>query len=161
VCHWHRCEWDPGLPCRDHVLPSFTVSVLHSFGRMSSFSYLTSDLDKSHKFPPSLSLYWIQTNGSMNMHRTMGWPNLVRIQTYSPPTLTTVGHQWTESTSTGCNQWLSLAKIALKVPTACRNHSLVARTSRCGECINLSLFALGWHIPWLYSEAPCERTQTS
>jgi hypothetical protein len=40
-----------------------------------------------------------------------------------------------ESTNTGCNQWLSLAKIALKVPHACRNHLLVAHTNRCGKCI--------------------------
>jgi hypothetical protein len=31
----------------------------------------------------------------------------------------------TESTSTGCNQWLSLVKIALKVPIVDRNRSLV------------------------------------
>jgi hypothetical protein len=31
-------------------------------------------------------------------------------------TPTGAGHQWTESTSIGCNQWLSLDKIALKVP---------------------------------------------
>ena len=55
--------------------------------------------------------------------------------TYSPPTQTGVGHQWTESTSFGCNQWLSLAKLALKVPLAGRSRSLVARTSKCGECI--------------------------
>jgi hypothetical protein len=39
-----------------------------------------------------------------------------------------VGHQWTESTSTGYNQWLSLAKIALKLPPVGRNRSLVANT---------------------------------
>jgi hypothetical protein len=32
------------------------------------------------------------------------------------PTSSGAGYQWTESTNTGCNQWLSLAKIALKVP---------------------------------------------
>jgi hypothetical protein len=31
------------------------------------------------------------------------------------------------------NQWLSLAKIALKVPLAGRNRLLVANTDRCGE----------------------------
>jgi hypothetical protein len=41
-----------------------------------------------------------------------------------------------ENTNTNCNQWLSLAKIALKVPHVGRNCSLVARTSRCGECIS-------------------------
>jgi len=40
-----------------------------------------------------------------------------------------------ESISIGCNQWLSLAKIALKVPPAGRNRSLVALTSNCGEDI--------------------------
>jgi hypothetical protein len=56
-------------------------------------------------------------------------------ETYTLPTLDGVDHQWTESTNIGCNQWLSLAKIALKVPSAGRNHSLVANTSRCGEGI--------------------------
>jgi hypothetical protein len=41
-----------------------------------------------------------------------------------------------ESISIGCNQWLSLAKIALKVPHVGRNCSLVANTSRCGEGIS-------------------------
>jgi hypothetical protein len=52
------------------------------------------------------------------------------------PTHVGVGHQRIESTSIGCNQWLSLAKIALKVPLAGRNCSLVANTSRCGEGIS-------------------------
>ena len=55
--------------------------------------------------------------------------------TYTLPTPAGAGHQWIESTSTGCNQWLSLAKIALKVPRTGRNRSLVARTSECGKCI--------------------------
>ena len=57
---------------------------------------------------------------------------------YSSPTLTGVArvdHQWTESTTNGCNQWLSLAKLALKMPPTNRNCSPVARTSRCGEHI--------------------------
>jgi hypothetical protein len=33
-------------------------------------------------------------------------------------------------------QWLSLAKIALKVPPVDKNRSLVANTSRCGEGIS-------------------------
>jgi hypothetical protein len=37
----------------------------------------------------------------------------------------------------GCNQWLSLDKIALKVSHVGRNRSLVARTNRCGECDEL------------------------
>jgi hypothetical protein len=41
-----------------------------------------------------------------------------------------------EITSIGCNQWLSLAKIALKVPLVGRNCSLVTHTSKCGECIS-------------------------
>ena len=55
--------------------------------------------------------------------------------TYSPPTLTGVGHQRTVSTSIGCNQWLSLAKTILKVALVGRNRSLVARTSKCGWAI--------------------------
>ena len=53
------------------------------------------------------------------------------------PTHVGVGHEWTESTNTGCNQWLSLAKITLKVSPAGRNHSLVGNTNKCGEGINL------------------------
>jgi hypothetical protein len=37
--------------------------------------------------------------------------------------------------SIGCNQWFSLAKIALKVPPAGRSRSPVARTNKYGECI--------------------------
>ena len=53
----------------------------------------------------------------------------------SPPTLIGMGHQWTENTNIGCNQRLSLAKLALKVPPIDRNRSLVACTNMCGECI--------------------------
>jgi hypothetical protein len=60
---------------------------------------------------------------------------MVWFVTYTLPTPVGAGHQGTESTSTGCNQWLSLANIALKVPPAGRNRSLVAK--RCGECIKL------------------------
>jgi hypothetical protein len=49
---------------------------------------------------------------------------LIQVTTNILPTPASVGHQRTESTSTGCNQWLSLAKIALKVPLAGRNRSL-------------------------------------
>ena len=42
-----------------------------------------------------------------------------------------------ESTSTGCNRWLSLAEIVLEVPPGGRNCSLVASTSRCGEGISI------------------------
>jgi len=52
------------------------------------------------------------------------------------PTHVGAGHQRTESTNTSCNQWLSLAKIALKIPLADRTRSLVANTSRCGEGIS-------------------------
>jgi len=62
------------------------------------------------------------------------------LETYSPPTLTGVGHQWTDGINGGCNQWLSLAKLALEVPHAGRNRSLVARSNRCGECIKTSTF---------------------
>ena len=56
--------------------------------------------------------------------------------TYSPPTLIGAGHQRTVSTSKGCNQWFSLAKILLKVALAGGNRSLVARTSKCGWAIS-------------------------
>ena len=55
--------------------------------------------------------------------------------TYTLPTHAGVGHQWTESTSTSCNRWLSLAKIALKVPPAGRNRSMADSTNKCGEGI--------------------------
>jgi len=45
------------------------------------------------------------------------------------PIPTSAGDQWTESTNIGYNQWLSLAKITLKVLPASRNHSLVTYTS--------------------------------
>ena len=61
----------------------------------------------------------------------------------SPHLLVHAGHLWTESTNTGCNQWLSLAKIALKVPHAGRNRSLVANTNRCGEGISLHYIFYG------------------
>ena len=51
---------------------------------------------------------------------------------YSPPTLTSVGHQWTVSTNIGCNQWLSLLELALKVVLAGRNRLLVALINKCG-----------------------------
>ena len=54
------------------------------------------------------------------------------VHTKRPPTLTGAGHQWTVSTNTGCTQWLSLAKPALKVAPTGRNRSLVACTSKCG-----------------------------
>ena len=56
---------------------------------------------------------------------------------YTLLTHASAGHQRTESTNTGCNQWLSLAKIALKTPLAGRNRSLVANTIMFGEGINL------------------------
>jgi hypothetical protein len=45
----------------------------------------------------------------------------------------------------GCNQRLSLAKIALKVPLAGRNHSLVLATSRCGEGISVECIYYDMH----------------
>ena len=55
--------------------------------------------------PPNVSLW--------------AWP----LCTNTLPTSAGAGHQWTESTNTGCNQWLSLVKIALKVSPADRNRS--------------------------------------
>ena len=57
----------------------------------------------------------------------------------SPPTLTSAGHQRTVSTSSGCNQWLSLAKPLLKVALAGRNRSLVTQTSKCGWAISVDV----------------------
>ena len=44
-------------------------------------------------------------------------------ETNSPPTLTGVGHQWTVSISTGCDQWFSLARLILKMAHVGRNRS--------------------------------------
>ena len=47
------------------------------------------------------------------------------------------------STSTGCNQWLLLAKTLLKVALVGRTRSLVARTCKCGWAISCRDGALG------------------
>ena len=49
---------------------------------------------------------------------------------YSPPTVTGVGHQWTVSTSIGYNWWFSLAEPILKVAPVDRSRSLVANTRK-------------------------------
>ena len=67
------------------------------------------------------------------------------VLTYSPPTLTSVGHQWTVSTNIACNQWLSLAKPTLKVLLADRNRSLMVRTSKSG-------WAIIWHWGPLHTQ---------
>ena len=59
--------------------------------------------------------------------------------TYTLPTHVGVGRQWTESTSIGCNQWLSLVKMTLRVSLVGRNRSLVASASKCGEGVSLLL----------------------
>ena len=51
------------------------------------------------------------------------------------PHLLVLGHHRTVSTNKGCNQWLLLTKILLKVALAGGNHLLVARTSKCGRAI--------------------------
>jgi len=57
-------------------------------------------------------------------------------QVIPSPRLLVLATSEPESTITGCNQWLALAKIALKVPHAGRNRSLVANTNMCGEGIS-------------------------
>jgi hypothetical protein len=61
---------------------------------------------------------------------------------YSPPTLTGVGHQWMASTCTGCNQYLSLAKLALKVALVGRNRSVVTCTASVGRLLGMSSDAI-------------------
>ena len=63
-------------------------------------------------------------------------PRFVWRVTYTLLTPVGFGYHWMESTNTGCNQWLSLTKIALKVPLDVRNRSLMANTSMCGEGIS-------------------------
>jgi hypothetical protein len=67
---------------------------------------------------------------------------------YTLPTRAGARHQRMESTSTSCNQWFSLAKIALKVPLVGRNRSLVAITNMCGEGIRALLRGLGKSTRW-------------
>ena len=55
--------------------------------------------------------------------------------TYSPPTLTGASYKCTVSTSTSYIQWLSLAKLELKVALASWFRSLLAHTSKCGWAI--------------------------
>jgi hypothetical protein len=62
------------------------------------------------------------------MSRTEEW---ILEASKSPPTLTDARHQWTFSSSIGCNQWLSLAKLALKVAPTGRNCSPMTCTSKC------------------------------
>jgi len=62
---------------------------------------------------------------------------------YTLPTPAGASHRRMESTSTSCNQWLSLTKIARKVPPAGRNGSLVASTNECGEDISGVFFFWG------------------
>ena len=81
--------------------------------------------------------------------------NWVRLgELNSPPSQTGVGHQLTVSTSTGCNQWLSLAEPTLKVTPIGRNRSLVARTNMCGWAISLWYtfykFVLYSNTSWRY-----------
>ena len=70
--------------------------------------------------------------------------------TYTLPTPVSVDHQWTERTSIGYNQWLSLAKITLTMPPAGRNCSLVANTSRCGEGISDRKTFVLVRLMWLW-----------
>ena len=51
------------------------------------------------------------------------------------PHLLVSGHQRTVCIIKGCNQWLSLAKTLIKMGLAGGNHSLIARTSKCGWAI--------------------------
>ena len=53
------------------------------------------------------------------------------METNSPLTLTNTDHQWTVSTNTSYNQWISLAEPAQVVTHVGRNRSLVTRTSKC------------------------------
>ena len=53
------------------------------------------------------------------------------------PTIVGADHHFTQSINIGCNQCLSLVKIALKVPSTNRNHSLMVCTGRCGEYMSL------------------------
>jgi hypothetical protein len=66
------------------------------------------------------------------------WPKMTsESPSYTLPTPAGAGHWGMESTSIGCNQWFSRAKITPKMPHAGRNRSLVASTDGCGEGISV------------------------
>ena len=70
--------------------------------------------------------------------------------------LLVAGHQWTASTSTGCNRWLSLAKPTLKVALLNTNRSPVARTNKCGWAISQHMpMTITWERGGLNSNMVC------
>ena len=90
---------------------------------------------------PSNTIPWWYQNSWNIPCRYMNGINKV-IPTSSPPTPTSMSHQWTVSTNTGYIQWLSLVKSELKVAHAGRNRSLVVHTSKCGWAISPTLGSL-------------------
>ena len=124
---WDLCEV---------VSPNF-----HALNELRLQRLTSSDLGLGTWDPcePALSLSTMESDSHC-------WP------TYTLSTPDGVGHQWMESTSIGCNQCLSLAKIALKVPPVGRNCSLVASTSMCGEgfgCIWQRFHTSLLWCPWM------------
>ena len=98
-------------------------------------TYVWDELAVGCRWTNRLSL---RNNHRLKWETSGGFPIIIE-ESNSPPTLTGVGHQWTVSTSTGCNQWLSLVKSTLKVLPAGRNLSLAACTNKCGWVIRRSI----------------------
>ena len=135
---WHKCfyAWTciaryPHLKIRSTNYTMLLCLELKSVLLQTGIPYCNSN---------PLSWNWLHQSPFLDTVVTWSLPlthrRVRRLWGNTLPTPVGVGHQWTESTSIGCNQWLSLAKIALKVPPAGRNRSLVASTNRCGEGIS-------------------------
>ena len=58
---------------------------------------------------------WQRASHSRQSKVDATWKFNIYLATYSPPTLTGAGHQWTFPINTGYIQWLSLAKSTLNV----------------------------------------------
>ena len=115
---WIKIDWNSiWLRAQSHITSHYTWGSVTN--KSTLYQVLTYGLARFQHIVTRRGLGWILFCGF----------------SYTLSTLASVGHQWTERTNTRCNQWLALAKIALKVLPAGRNRSLVANTNRCGEGI--------------------------
>ena len=61
----------------------------------------------------------------------------VRVTSYSPPTLTSVGHQWTVPTNIGLHLVVITGQIGANNALASSNWSLVSHIIKCGHVISI------------------------